>query len=341
MTFSNRNDILYVSINGVRKSTKLKYSKQNIKKFQSYYEDEEFLNNFNVKKDVPTVLEFCIEILNEKEKELKRNSFRSYLSLYESRIEPYFKNKLIVDIKPIDVLIWYKSFTDASTLNLCNTILKFAFERAIIKGYISTTPFIIKRPKLRSNYKMNPFTFDEANIIIHKAPDKLKNLLAVAFYTGMRTGEVLGLKWINIDFDTYTIKIDSQMTGGFEDTPKTISSNRVIDMLPQCEYYLKEQFKITSNLNYVFLNSNNKPYKSSNNFQYIWSKLLKDLDIAYRSIYQTRHSFASNMLSNGENPLWVSQMLGHKSLNITLSKYSKFIKTNGTRKITYLDNFHI
>jgi integrase len=341
MTFSNRNGVLQVSINGIRKSTKLKYSKQNIKKFQSYYQDEEFLNNFNVKKDVPTVLEFCIEILNEKEKELKRNSFRSYLSLYESRIEPYFKNKLIVDIKPIDVHIWYKSFTDASTLNLCNTILKFAFERAIIKGYISTTPFIIKRPKLRSNYKINPFSFDEANIIIHKAPDKLKNLLAVAFYTGMRTGEVLGLKWININFDTYTIKIDSQMTGGFEDTPKTNSSNRVIDMLPQCEYYLKEQFKITSKSKYVFLNIDNKPYKSSNNFQYIWAKLLKDLNLTYRSIYQTRHTFASNMLSNGENPLWISQILGHKSLNITLSKYSKFIKTNGIRKITYLDNLHI
>ena len=56
MTFYNRNDILYVSINGIRKSTKLKYSKENIKKFKSYYEDEEFYNKFNIIKTTPTVL---------------------------------------------------------------------------------------------------------------------------------------------------------------------------------------------------------------------------------------------------------------------------------------------
>ena len=90
MTFTNRNGVLYVSINGVRKSTKLKYSKNNIKKFQSYYEDDEFFNNFSIKKNIPLVLDLVDEYLNEKEKELKRNSFRSYLSLYSSRIEPYF-----------------------------------------------------------------------------------------------------------------------------------------------------------------------------------------------------------------------------------------------------------
>ena len=67
------------------------------------------------------------------------------------------------------------------------------------------------------------------------------------------------------------------------------------------------------------------------------SQVLKELDLTYRSIYQCRHSFASNMLSNGENSLWVSQMLGHKSLSTTLTKYSKYLSINSTRKLTYLD----
>ena len=337
MTFINRNGILYVSINGTRKTTKLKYSKQNIKKFQSYYQDEEFFNNFNINKKAPLVLELVEEILNEKEKEVKRNTFRSYLALYDSRIKPYFKKIYVLDFKPIDVHTWYKTFKDKSTLNTCDSLLKASFEKAILKGYIQNTPFLIKKPKFKTDYRINPFSFDEANLIIDNAPVKLKNLLAVAFYTGMRTGEVLGLKWINVNFDTYTIKIDSQMTGGFEDTPKTISSNRVIDMLPQTELYLKEQFKITNDSKYVFLNSINKPFSSSSSLQYSWNIFLKKLNIKKRSIYQTRHTFASNMLSNGEFPLWVSQMLGHKSLNITLEKYSKFIKNDESRKITYLD----
>jgi integrase len=337
MTFTNRNNILYVSINGVRKSTKLKYSKQNIKKFQSFYQDEEFFNSFNIKKSVPTVLHFCSEVLNEKEKDLKRNSYRSYLNLYISRIEPYFKNKLITEIKPLDIYNWFKTFQDSSTLNTCYTIVKTAFEKAIINGYISSSPFIIKRPKLKSNYEINPFTYDEANLIITHAHKNLKNLVAVAFYTGMRTGEVLGLKWNKINFDDFSIMIDSQITLGKEDTPKNKSSIRCIDMIPQCEYYLKQQFKITGSFEYVFLNSFNKNFTSSSALKHLWVKLLKELNIEYRSIYQTRHTFASNMISNGENPLWVSQMLGHKNLNTTLLKYSKYIKKSGERKYTYLD----
>lgn len=337
MTFTNRNGMLYVSINGIRKSTKLKYSKQNIKKFQSFYEDEEFFNNFSIKKSVPTILYFCNEVINEKEKELKRNSYRSYLALYISRIEPYFKNKLVTEFKPIDVYNWFNTFKDSSTLNSCYTIVKTAFEKAIINGYITSSPFIVKRPKLKSNYQINPFTYDEAQLIISHAPVSLKNLVAVAFYTGMRTGEVLGLKWSKVNFNDFTILIDNQITLGKEDSPKTFSSIRVIDMLPQCEIYLKEQFKLTSHSDFVFLNGLNTFFSSTSVLQYSWKELLKKLDIKYRSIYQTRHTFASNMISNGENLLWVSQMLGHKSLNTTLLKYSKYIKKSGERKYTYLD----
>jgi integrase len=338
MTFSNRNGKLYASINGVRKSTKLKYSKENIKKFKSYYQDEEFFNNFNINKNVPKVVELCQMVLDEKETTLKRNSYRSYEILFNSRIKSFFKDKLVNEITPGVINDFYNSFTDKSTLRTCNAILKFAFEKAIIKGFISFTPLQISKPKFKNDYEINPFTFDEAKIIIDFAPALVRNLIATLFYTGARTGEMLGLKWINVDFQNYTIKIDNQFTGGFEETPKTKSSIRIIDMLPICEKYLKEQLKITSSSDYVFLNANNLPFRSSTDFRYIWKKILIAKNIEYRSIYQTRHTFASNMLSNGENPLWVSQMLGHKSLDITLQKYSKYIKReNQKRKISYLD----
>lgn len=337
MTFTNRNNILYVSINGIRKSTKLKYSKDNIKLFQSYFKNDEFLNRFNLNKNIPLITDLVLEVLKEKEKDLKRNSYRSYSALYDSRIEPYFKNIFVNDFKPIDVSTWYKTFSDSSTLNTCNNLLKSTFEKAIINGYITSTPFIIKRPKLKSKYQINPFTFDEAKLIINQAPANLKNLIAVAFYTGMRTGEVLGLKWSKVHFENFTITIDNQITLGKEDTPKTNSSIRLIDMIPQCEYYLKEQFKITGSYDFVFLNSDFLPFFSRSCISSLWSELLKDLNLKYRSIYQTRHTFASNMISNGENLLWVSQMLGHKNLNTTLIKYSKYISKIGTRKLTYLD----
>jgi len=338
MTFYNRNGILYYSINGKRKSTKLEYSKQNIKKFKSYFKDDEFFNKFNVNKKVSKVIDLCSLILEEKEKDLKLNSYLSYLSLYNSFIVPYFKDKLVTDITPLDIHTFYKTFKGFSSLNTCNTILRQAFEKSILLGEIKTTPFIIKKPKLRSNYKINPFTFDEAKTIVLNAPYLIKNLLATLFYTGMRTGECLGLKWSNIDFENFTIKIDSQFTASRETSPKTQSSIRIIDMIPQCELYLLEQYKITNHSKYVFLNTNGKPFKNSNLLTPRWKKLLNSLNIEYRSIYQTRHSFASNMLSNNESYMWVSQMLGHNTPNTTLNTYSKYIKVSNKRKRTYLDN---
>lgn len=336
MTFYNRNNILYVSINGVRKSTKLEYSKNNIKKFKSFYNDEEFFHKFNITKNIPFLTDLIEEVLIDKEKYLKRNSYNSYISLFDSRIKPFFKNKYIIDIKSIDIYNFYNTFKDKSTLNTCLTLLKSAFDKAIIKGYISSSPIFINRPVLKSSYKINPFTFKEADLIINSSPAPVQNLFGTAFYTGMRTGEILGLKWENINFDNYTITIDSQFTNGFEDTPKTKSSIRVIDMISQAEHYLKRQRKLTNHV-YVFLNENNKPFTRISHLYTTWKNILKYLDLDYRSIYQTRHSFASNMLSNGENLLWVSKMLGHSNINITLQKYSKFIKKDSERKITYLD----
>lgn len=338
MTFTNRNGKLYVSINGVRKSTKLPYSKENIKKFRSYYNDEEFFNKFSINKLLPTVVELCQMVLDEKESILKRNTYRSYNIIFNSRIKPFFKDKLVNEINSSFIYDFYISVVDSSALGICNAILKFAFEKAIIKGYIPITPLQISKPKYKSNYEMKPFTYDEANLIIYSAPALIKNLIATLFYTGARTGEMLGLKWSHVNFDNYTIRIDSQITLGQVDTPKTKSSIRTIDMLPVCEIYLLEQFKITGSYEFCFLNSKNNTFKSSNNLSLYWRNILNDLNLDYRSIYQTRHTFASNMLSNGENPLWVSQMLGHKSLDITLQKYSKFIKRdNKNRKLTYLD----
>ncbi|PRM87071.1 tyrosine-type recombinase/integrase [Aliarcobacter cryaerophilus] len=121
--------------------------------------------------------------------------------------------------------------------------------------------------------------------------------------------------------------------------PKTKSSIRVIDMLPQCEFFLREQRKITGLSQNVFLRASGKIFSHSGDLAKGWHKLLKSLNLEKRSIYQTRHTFASNMLSNKEEPLWVSQMLGHKNLNITLEKYTKYLKVEKTgRKTTFLDD---
>lgn len=344
MKLYSRNGILYVYLNGIRKSSKLKDTKENRKLLENHYKNDEFFKKFDVKTKGKTVMDFCLEVLEEKDKKLQITTMRAYNSLMNSQIMPFFDKKYPHEITPLFLKNWYITFKDKATLNTCvNGILKPAFENAIIEGYIKTSPFIVSFPTLKSNYKMNPFSLEEMELLLKNSDGWFKNFLGIAFFTGARTGEILALEWRDIDFENSTISISKTRTIGITKRPKTKSSFRDIDMLSQCEIFLKEQRKITGLSENIFLSEFKQGDKiySSISLNRRWKTLLKRCNLEYRSIYQTRHSFASNMLSNKEDLFWISKMLGHKNTNITVEKYSKYIKRAKEKKTTFLDNEYL
>jgi integrase len=64
---------------------------------------------------------------------------------------------------------------------------------------------------------------------------------------------------------------------------------------------------------------------------------LQKCDLEYRPIYHTRHTFATVMLENGEDILWVSNMLGHTDSTMTLSRYARYIKCEDKKRATFLE----
>jgi len=134
------------------------------------------------------------------------------------------------------------------------------------------------------------------------------------------------LKWSNIDFDRRIIKIVETRVEGEEGRPKTNSSYRDITMLPMVYDALKKQeLKTRLRSKYVFLNPDNKPIEIETLRKNAWSKGLKSAGIEYRLIIQTRHTFATMMISAGENLGWVQKMMGHSSLKMITDKYFSYI----------------
>jgi integrase len=329
--------MLYVRVNGKRVSCKLEDTKANRKHVRSRYKNDEFFEKFNVKKEYPNILELCEEVLREKESTLKSSSYLIYCSVFRTSIVPHF-DKYVNEIKPKHIEAWYKTFTSSSGIVTAEAILKPAFEKALLNEYINDTPFKVKKPRIKSTYQVNPFTLDEIDLILKNEDSWFRNFIAISFYSGLRTGEILALSWKDIDFDNFTIDVNKNQTNGFLQTPKTKSSVRIIDMLPQAEMYLKKQRMLTGLKELVFYSNENNILKGASSLSWNWTKILKNSKVEYRNIYQLRHSFASNMLSNNESLNWVSQMLGHKNPSITQEKYFKYIprKVSG-RKITFLD----
>jgi integrase len=103
--------------------------------------------------------------------------------------------------------------------------------------------------------------------------------------------------------------------------------------LPSLKYLLTAKQN-----SYVFLNQLNEPiYDIKRIRENGWKKTLKACNIEYRTIYQTRHSFATMMLENGEDILWLSNMLGHTDSSMTLSKYAHYVKRKEKKRGQFLD----
>ena len=98
------------------------------------------------------------------------------------------------------------------------------------------------------------------------------------------------------------------------------------------------QYQITGSENsYVFLNESNEHFYDIKRIRTSdWKKVLKASGLKYRPIYHTRHSFATIMLENGEDILWVSNTLGHTDSTMTLSRYARYIKREDKKRASFL-----
>ncbi len=179
---------------------------------------------------------------------------------------------------------------------------------------------MLKVPKT----KVQPFTLDEVQKLLAHVREDFRPYFTVRFYTGMRTGEVHGLKWKYIDFDRREILVRESLVAGKMTDTKTESSARDIPMSQPVFDALKEQYKRTGEMEWVFCNGEGKNLQINNVSNRVWKPLLRLLGMPYRRLYQTRHTAATLWLADGENVLWVSQVLGHADPHVTFQKYAKY-----------------
>lgn len=263
------------------------------------------------------------------------------LSHFQNHIAPDFGQRRVDSISPMELLDWQnmklKKYK-VSTVKKYRSIFNMILNDALLEELIEKNPFIhVKKPKkivaasdvaiIREDESINPFNIEEIYELINKADGYLKNFIAILSFTGARPGELIALKWSDIDFNNEIISISKTRVRGQNGSPKTKASYRKIEMLPIVKEYLIQQYEITNNNinNEVFCNSSGKPFYSHDIIAKRFSQLLADNDNRY--LYQLRHSFASIMISNDEEIMWVSQMMGHENIDITLKVYTHFYKT--------------
>lgn len=308
------------------KSRKLYKSFLNNDKFLFKNQAKDFLNSLqNIKRSTfCSAAERLIPALNFFE-------FYSIKSIKREDIERFFD---YLDSKN------YANSTKKGYAKLLNRVLNYALDKDIILK----NPFKMRKTWSVVREEIKCFSTREIQKILQNAKGDIGLYLRIGLLCGARMGEILALQWKNIDLDNAKITIEKSISNknGEMGSCKTPSSHRVIDCVAPLLKALKEtkERKNPNEDDFIFKGVY-KPYIKSFHTSYLkaqYASLLMELNIDYIPIYNTRHSFASLMLSKGENIMWVSWMLGHKNSKITLDFYSKFLPSD-EKRASFLENF--
>jgi integrase len=272
--------------------------------------------------------EVAKEWVEIKAKEIKSSTLRDYRGSMNYHILPRLGNTPIKDIGYLEIKRLIANLS-CSGKRLKNVMvpMREVFKFAQLAGFIEKNPMsLVESPKVEKP-DIHPLSMEEVNLFLENVSSRYRNFFTVAFFTGMRFGEMAVLKWKNVDFRLEIIRVRETRVRGEEGRPKTKRSVRDITMLPPVIEAMRDQRKFTMGKSeYVFLNQYHRPVLPDSMNQHVWKPALEKAGLEKRRLYETRHTFATLMLDAGELPGWAQQMMGHETLQMIHDRYYSHIK---------------
>ncbi len=232
----------------------------------------------------------------------------------------------------------------AVRVNKARNLLRKILDRAVKNGWLRDNPVLEVRRLREDPAVIDPLSWKEVALLVDKGlrhDPEPRRFYTVAIFTGLRTSELIGLKWTDLDWTTETptamVKRSFTKLDG-EHLTKTVGSTRAVDLRPQATRALKEQ-QAASRLKseYVFPNAIGAPLDRDNLMNRVWYPALKRAGIRERKPYQTRHTFATLALSAGEEIGWVAKQLGHANTEMVIRHYYRWVRNNTRQDGAALD----
>ena len=309
--------------------------------------------------------------LVSKKPNIRHATYTEYKSHVECHLKPYYGQTLIsrINFDSVEKFIEHCTSKEIATLTAKKIIISFGaiMSYAIKKRYINHNPVReVEKPKGQGNHKedkeMVVLTPEQIRALINNTGwyqsknrktgkkewceyDKLitmkyKTLFMSGALTGMRQGEILGLKWDDINWKTKQVNVKRTFNNGHFYDPKTMASKRKIDIAPQLIAQLKKWQLACSpnNLNLVFPNGAGKTMDHNNLIKRHFLPTLKKASLPKIRFHDLRHCFASLLIDQNENPKYIQTQLGHSSITMTYDIYGHLMKTENPESAARLGN---
>lgn len=284
---------------------------------------------FGIKSSNKTISQALDDYMRTAQRSFEKSTIRGYLSAINFYLKPNFGHIRLADLTSPDVKNWIASL-DISEKRINNVLipLRTIFSDAYSDELIDKNPMLrVKNLPVKTD-EPNPLTPAEAEAILKELPPEGKNLIQFAIWTGLRTSELIALEWRDVDFEAGLIRVRRAIVNKHAKQPKTKSGERDVKIFPPTLEALLNQKQFTfSEKAQVFSNPQTKKAWSTDAQirRTLWIPALKKANVTYRTPYQTRHTYASTLLSLGENPMWVAGQMGHKDWAMIHRVYGRWI----------------
>lgn len=303
----------------------------NSKNAQRFAEAEQSLG-------VGTTVEYQLKRwLTRVEPEVASSTWHDWSNIVHNQLVPAFGQYTLAELRRSHVRDWCASL-DVTNKRIANllTPLRLAMDEAVdVDEILDTNPikgWSYRRRAPPTPDHVDPLTAEEQSAVLRAIPASSgRNVLQFAFWTGMRTSELVALLWSDVDWQRRTVRVSraqSQHSSRPEAT-KTAAGVRDVKLLPPALAAITEQYPISKDhpSGRVWLNPRTgEPWTGDQALRKtLWTPALRAAGVRYRNPYQTRHTYASMMLSAGEPPRWVASQMGHSDLQMIFRRYSRWI----------------
>ena len=310
---------------------------------------------------------FFTWLFDYRKKDLKAKSFERYEGLYRNYIKDSDLGKIkLKDLRVTHLQVYYNNLLENGislpTVIQINTKLKTCLGEAEKQEYIRRNYCtMVTLPKYKKEKKLEVLTLEQQQEFINaiKSHD-LEVLFLVALSTGLRIGELLGLKWSDINFDDAYLSVNRTLQRTYsidnngnrklkviEQSPKTSNSIRTVPIPKPILSKLKQlkivqnQYKLKSDgcyldKSYVFCNEFGAPIDDKRPGRNL-SSILKKLNIEPIKFHGLRKTYATRLFENDVPPKTVQELLGHSSIDITMDIYTQVMEHKKVEAVEKLD----
>lgn len=259
---------------------------------------------------------------------------KGYRNILQKHWMPYLALVPIHKITTDDIkdIILEEDFQTAKTLNNCLIPLRGVFAAAVESKYITENPIQNIRNKKVQVDIPDPFSREEMNALLSWLNTNLEEkdhfyywYYEMAFWCGCRPSELIALRWSDIDWFNGTMRISKSRVRGVEKNVTKTHTAREVYLNDRSKNALKAIKQLKLSNDYVMIcPETNEPFFNEKPPRNRLVEAMKSCMIRHRPAYNARHTYATMLLMDGVNPVFVADQLGH-SLQMLIKRYAKWI----------------